>query len=517
MSDVIRQIDVLIRARYPIVYLVTWEEDRALSSLLSSARKQKKNIAVWTSTDGMRTVEVASGLRGIRDKGRKPLEALNAILQDAQPCVYILKDFHPYLDDPVVVRHLRDLCHALKRSYKTVVLLSPKLDLPLELEKSVAVVDLPVPSRRLMNDLLGELIRDAAAHKATVDLTPDDRERLVPAVPGPTLDEAERVFAQSLARDAKFDAADIDAVLNEKKQIIRKSGLLEYYAPEEGMADVGGLDLLKEWLRKRARAFSDEARAYGLPRPKGVLILGVQGCGKSLTAKALANLWGLPLLRFDVSRIFDRFIGSSEINMRHALQTAESIAPAILWVDEIEKAFSGVQSSGVTDAGTTSRVFGTFITWLQESTPRVFTIATANSIEALPPELLRKGRRDEIFVVDLPAPAEREEIFAIHLRKRQREPAKFDLPQLAAQAEGFSGAEIEQALVAALYNAFDAGRELGGHDLLRSLTESVPLSRTMREDIEKLRSWAADRTRPASSSQTPTPRSRGEAAGQETP
>jgi ATP-dependent 26S proteasome regulatory subunit len=502
MSDVIQQVDVLIRARYPLVYLVTWEEDRAMQLLLQIARKQKKNFAVWTCTDGLRTVEVASGLRSIADKGRKPLEALNAILQDGQSCVYALKDFHPYLGDPVVVRQLRDLCHTLKRSYKTVVLVSPKLELPFELQKSVAVVDLPVPDRRLMNDLLNELIVDAAAHKAQVNLTPTDRERLVSAVLGLTLDEAERVFAQSVVRDAKFDASDVDVVLAEKKQIIRKSGLLEYYAPEEGMADVGGLDLLKEWLRKRARAFSAEARSYGLPRPKGVLILGVQGCGKSLTAKALANLWHLPLLRFDVSRIFDRFIGSSEANMRHALETAASIAPAILWVDEIEKAFSGIESSGVTDAGTTARVFGTFITWLQESPAMVFAIATANSIEALPPELLRKGRFDEIFFVDLPAPAERQDIFAIHLRKRSRDAAKFDLPRLAAQADGYSGAEIEQAIIEALYNAFDASREMTAEDLVRSLSDSVPLSRTMREEIDALRAWAVARTRPASSAQT---------------
>ncbi|NQT51266.1 AAA family ATPase, partial [bacterium] len=271
-----------------------------------------------------------------------------------------------------------------------------------------------------------------------------------------------------------------------------------------GMSAVGGLDLLKTWLRKRARAFSDEAQRYGLPRPKGVLVLGVQGCGKSLTAKALANFWNLPLLRFDVSRIFDRFIGSSEMNMRHALQTAESIAPAILWVDEIEKAFSGVQSSGVTDAGTTSRVFGTFITWLQETPAAVFTIATANSIESLPPELLRKGRFDEIFFVDLPAEPERRDILNIHLRKRNRDPGDFDVPRLAAKAEGFSGAEIEQAVVEALYNAFDEERELDARDILRSLADGVPLSRTMREDIGRLRSWALDRTRPASSAQALT-------------
>ena len=502
MNDVARQVDVLIRARYPILYLVTWEEDRAMHLLLKIARTQKKNIAVWTTTDGMRTIEVASGLREVTDRGRKPLEALNAILQDPQPCVYVLKDFHPYLKDPVVVRHLRDLAHALKRSYKTVVIVSPLLELPFELQKSVAVIDLPVPGRALMEGLLDELIRDlTAAGRAKVDMPPKDKEQMITAVLGLTLDEAERVFAQSVVRDAKLDAMDIDAILAEKKQIIRKSGVLEYYTAEEGMQDVGGLDILKEWLRKRGRAFSEEARRYGLPRPKGVLILGVQGCGKSLTAKAAAKLWNLPLLRFDVSRIFDRFIGSSEANMRHALQTAESIAPAVLWVDEIEKAFSGTQSSGVTDAGTTSRVFGTFITWLQENPAMVFTMATANAIEDLPPELLRKGRFDEIFFVDLPDLGERQEIFAIHVRKRKRDPKRFDLGELARLTEGFSGAEIEQVIVSALYEAFDAGRELEMRDLVACIKESVPLSMTMREGISALRAWAADRTRPASTAQ----------------
>jgi ATP-dependent 26S proteasome regulatory subunit len=500
LSDLARQLDVLIRARYPIVYLVTWEEDRAMYLLLKIAKAHKKNLAVWSTTDGMRTIEVATGMREVTDRGRKPLEALNVILQDAQPCIYVLQDFHPYLKDPVVVRHLRDLCHALRRSYKTVILVSPLLELPFELQKSVTVLDLPVPGREIMESLLDDLTRDVTTGgRARVDLTAEDKDRLITAVLGLTLDEAERVFGQVLVRDAKLDASDIEAVLSEKKQIIRKSGLLEYYTPQEDMTDVGGLDVLKQWLRKRARAFSEDARRYGLPHPKGVLMLGVQGCGKSLTAKAVARLWNLPLLRFDISRIFDRFIGSSEVNMRHALQTAESIAPAILWVDEIEKAFSGTQSSGLSDAGTTSRVFGTFVTWLQEHPSTVFTMATANAIEALPPELLRKGRFDEIFFVDLPAQAEREEIFAIHLRKRKRDPERFGLPELARRTDGFSGAEIEQIIVSGLYDAFDEGREVEMRHLIRCIEESVPLSVTMREDIDALRAWAADRTRPASS------------------
>jgi SpoVK/Ycf46/Vps4 family AAA+-type ATPase len=479
---------------------VTWEEDRAMNMLLRIARRQKKNLAVWTATDGMRTVEVARNQGAVKDKGRKPLEALNTILQHSHSCIYVLKDFHPYLTDPAVVRHLRDLYYSLKRSYKTVVILSPQLELPFELQKSISVIDLPVPDREVMEAMFKELLEDVTSDgQVTVELTEKDQENLVTAVLGLTLDEAMRIFHQSLVRDAKFDAVDIEAVLSEKRQIVRKSGLLEYYSPQEGMGDIGGLDLLKDWIRKRARAFSEEARRYGLPRPKGVLLLGVQGCGKSLTAKAVARLWNLPLLRFDVSRIFDRFIGSSESNMRHALQTAESIAPAILWVDEIEKAFSGAMSSGISDAGTASRVFGTFVTWLQENQSMVFTVATANNIGDVPPELLRKGRFDEIFFVDLPALEEREEIFNIHLRKRERAPQGFDVAALAAAAGGYRGAEIEQAVISALYDSFDEGRELTQQDILTVLGQSVPLSKTIAETISGLREWAVERTRPASS------------------
>ena len=530
MSTVQQQVEALVRARYPILYLVTWEEERVLDMAREIAKGLKKNLTVWSATDGLRTVEVAPGLldrlkalgksvvqgkRGptlppqSRDEqgkqhehsdSRNALVALNVILQDQQPCLYVLKDFHPHLNDSVVVRQLRDLCRPLERCGATVVLVSPKLELPFELQKSVAVVDVPVPDREEVGELLDELLAELRRSEGVaVNLSVEDRERLVTAVLGLTGDEAERVFNQSLVRRRKGIAIDLGAVLSEKKQIIRKSGLLEYYTPREGMDDIGGLDVLKEWLRKRGRAFTREARDYGLPRPRGVLILGVQGCGKSLTAKAVSRMWGLPLLRFDISRIFDRFIGSSEANMRHALATAESIAPAVLWIDEMDKAFSGTESSGVTDAGTTARIFGSFVTWLQESQAMVFTVATANSIRDLPPEVLRKGRFDEIFFVDLPSEAEREAIFGIHVRKRRREPKRFDAADLARRTDGFSGAEIEQAIVSALYDAFDDGRDVAMDDVVRCIAQTVPLSRTMREEIGALREWSQDRTRPASS------------------
>jgi len=287
-------------------------------------------------------------------------------------------------------------------------------------------------------------------------------------------------------------------VFAEKQQIIRKNGLLEYYATQETFANVGGLSVLKEWLSKRAVAFTAEARDFGLPPPKGILMLGVQGCGKSLCAKAVSSLWQLPLLRFDMGRMFGSLVGSSEENVRRAIAVAESVAPAILWVDEIDKAFAGSQGSGSTDGGTTARVFGTFLTWLSEKTAPVFVVATANDISQLPPELLRKGRLDEIFFVDLPAPEERAAIFRIHLLKRGRDPAKFDLVALAEASRDFSGAEIEEAIISALFDAFYAKEHLATALVLVALAQTVPLAKTMDEQINRLRSWTEGRARNAS-------------------
>jgi SpoVK/Ycf46/Vps4 family AAA+-type ATPase len=305
------------------------------------------------------------------------------------------------------------------------------------------------------------------------------------------------VFAKTLVKTGGLSEKDVPIILSEKEQIIRKSGMLEYYRATEAFDNVGGMAELKDWLRKRRMAFSDDARKFGLPTPKGVLLIGVQGCGKSLCAKAVASLWRVPLLRLDLGRVFSSLVGSSEQNVRQAIQIAESVAPAILWMDEIEKALAGTQSSSFSDAGTTSRVFGTFITWLQEKTAPVFVIATANSISQLPPELLRKGRFDEIFFVDLPDRSEREDIFKIHIVKRGRDPEKFDMKKLADTSEGFSGAEIEEAVASALFDVFDTHQELTTESILQNLQATFPLSRTMKEEIENIREWAQDRARPA--------------------
>ncbi len=490
------ELDRLIRARYTLLYVVTWEEGRAMRMLMRITEGQRKPLYEWSITNGLRCVHGPGG-EGSGSRTRDAMQTLNEILQKDGPAIYVLKDFHAYLESPEMIRQVRDLGHALGPTKKTVVLLSPVLKLPRELEKDITILDLPLPTYDDLSQLLDDSIGPpSSARKFRVRLTPEDRDALIKAAQGLTLKEAENAFAQAIVRDNVLDAQDIQAVVSEKRQVIRKSGLLEYYDIASDMADVGGMDILKDWLDKRVRAFSGEARDYGLPQPRGILLMGVQGCGKSLLAKTIAKQWQLPLLRMDMSMIFQGYIGSSEQNMRNATKVAESLAPVVLWIDEIEKAFSGVEGSGSSDAGTTARVVGTFLTWVQEKTTPVFVVATANEVRDLPPELLRKGRLDEIFFVDLPRSRERAEILAIHLRKIRREPMKFELHDLVNASKGFSGAEIEQAIIAGLHESFFDGRELETRDILKALNDTVPLSRTMREKIEELRMWARDRARP---------------------
>jgi len=494
----VADLDVLIRARYPLIYLVTWEEQRLDAILDETARRHGKALLGWSVTKGLRRL---GGARTPAPEGaRDPVEALAAVEKLSEPALVVLKDFHPFLNDPTVVRALRELAHALKSTYTTVILLSPVLQIPTELEKEVTVLDVPMPSAQELLDLLKEIAEVVRrGNRAVVDLRREDADQLVKAAQGLTLSEAENAFAKAIAADQRLSKDDLHLVLDEKRQVIRKSGLLEYYPTEEKLANVGGVENLKTWLGRRGGAFSEPARRFGLPEPKGLLLLGVQGCGKSLTAKAIASSWKMPLLRLDMGRIFSGLVGSSEENLRRAIRVAESVAPVVLWVDEIEKGLSGSGSSGQSDGGVTARVFGAMLTWLQEKTAPVFVVATANRIDLLPPELLRKGRFDEIFFIDLPAAAERREIFRIHVARRGRDPAAFDLDSLATVAEGFSGAEIEQSVVAALYDAFAEGRELAQAHVQKAVQETVPLATTMREDIERLREWARTRTRPASS------------------
>jgi AAA+ superfamily predicted ATPase len=497
------ELEVLIRARYPIIYVVSWEEERVEQRLALIARKRNKQFYVWTYTQGI-TKHGAEPQRTKSGSGTTsdPLSALDAVLAQVEPAIYLFKDFHPFTEENranlAVIRRLRDVAYHLRDSYKTVVIVAPVARIAPELAKDVTLLEFGLPAVEDINRLLDRIIDDLKDKpQIRINLDGEGRERLLHAARGLTLKEAENVFAKTLVLDGKIDADDVGIVFSEKQQIIKKSGLLEYYPTQEQFANVAGLDNLKQWLLKRGMAFSERAAEFGLPAPKGVLLLGVQGCGKSLCAKAAAGLWRMPLLRFDIGRMFGSLVGSSEENMRRAIQTAESVAPAILWVDEIDKAFAGSLGSAGSDAGTASRVFGTFLTWLSEKTTPVFVIATANDISQLPPELLRKGRLDEIFFVDLPTELERHEVFRIHLQKRNRDPARFDPDELARVSDGFSGAEIEEAIVSGLFDAFSKGTELTTDILKVSLFETVPLSKTMSEELNRLRTWAQGRARPA--------------------
>ncbi len=496
------ELETLIRARYPILNIITSEEVRVQNDVVEIARKRQKKVFEWSYSTGI----VPAGTSIQSQKGRSaatkdPLMALDQVIEQVEPAIFVFKDFHPFLtkNNFAVVRKLKEIALHLKNSFKTILLVSPVMEIPTELEKEITVLNYPRPTREDLGGLLDKIIADVQQFKqVTIDLDASGRERLLQAALGLTLGEAENVFAKIIVKDERLSGEDVNEVFSEKQQIIRKSGLLEYYSTDENFSRVGGLTVLKDWLNKRAVAFTDEARAFGLPPPKGILLLGVQGCGKSLCAKAVSNLWQLPLLRFDMGRMFGSLVGSSEENVRRAISVAESIAPAVLWVDEIDKAFVGSQSSGATDGGTTARVFGTFLTWLSEKTAPVFVVTTANDVSQLPPELLRKGRLDEIFYVDLPSAEERTEIFRIHLAKRGRDSEKFELEALVEVSREFSGAEIEEAINSALYDAFYEKTDLTTDHVLAALGQTVPLAKTMAEKITAQRNWALGRARNAS-------------------
>jgi len=496
------ELEILVRARYPILYIITSEEMRVQNLVVEIARKRQKKVFEWSCTTGI--VAAGSSIQSQKNRNtstRDPLVALDHIIDQVEPALFIFKDFHPFLtrNNYAIIRRLKEIALHLKNSFKTIVLVSPVMEIPTELDKEITVLNHPLPSKEDLSELLDRILADLKQFKQMeIDLDDSSRDRLLQSALGLTLSEAENVFAKIIVKGERLSAENVTEVFAEKQQIIRKSGLLEYCATSENFAQIGGLAVLKDWLNKRAVAFSSDARAFGLPAPRGILMLGVQGCGKSLCAKAVSNQWQLPLLRFDMGRMFGSLVGSSEENVRRAIAVAESVAPAILWVDEIDKAFAGTQASGATDGGTTARVFGTFLTWLSEKVAQVFVVATANDISQLPPELLRKGRLDEIFFVDLPSPVERREVFEIHITKRGRDATRFDLQKLVDASAEFSGAEIEEAINSALYDAFYARQELTFEHVLAALRQTVPLAKTMDQQINGLRAWAEGRARNAS-------------------
>ncbi len=489
-----KELENLIRARYPLLQLISWEEERAERLLRRIAERLGKEVHVWSASSGL-----VSGMAEPDVSTRDPKIALERLSTQAPRALFIFRDLHPFFSDPVVIRRLRELSQNFKSSHRTLILISPLLSVPLELEKEVTVVDYDLPGPEELKSVLSDAMASAEGNtRFEVNLTEEDQDRLIQGALGLTVTEMENVVAKAIITHGKLDANALDIVFQETRQIIRKSRVLEFFESQEQFAQIGGLGEIKDWLNKRGESFSKKARDYGLPPPRGILILGVQGCGKSLACKAISGLWKMPLLRLDMGTLFGGFVGQSEENMRRALKTAESVAPCVLWLDEIEKGLAGTKSSDMSDAGTTARVFSTFLTWLQEKSKPVFVAATANNIQSLPPELLRRGRMDEIFFVDLPTPSERKDILRIHLNKKKRNPLSFDLETIASTMDGFSGAEIEQTVVAALHESFFAGREVTGEDLVRSAHDLIPLSKTMSEEIEALRSWAVQRARPAS-------------------
>jgi hypothetical protein len=504
----VEQVDLLVRARYPVLYVVTHEESRLEALLLELARRQGKAFSVWTSARGLVSLPGPRPAEALRFA--TPAEVLDRIRSQEGAGLFLLHDLHQYFEDPLLVRRLRDLAGFLKDTHRSIVISAPRLALPPELEKDVTVLDLPLPEPEELRGVLKSLCEQLYdGNPDTVRLATRDGEALVRAAQGLTLAEAENAFARAAVTGGVLAADDVALVLDEKCQAIRKSGVLEFHPADASMAEVGGLLRLKDWLRRRSKALAPGAREFGLPPAKGVLLLGAPGCGKSLTAKVVAHSWQLPLVHLDLGRVFSGLLGSSEENLRKALRVAEGVAPAVLWIDEIEKGLAGGTGNGNQDGGTTQRVFGSLLTWMSEQKAGVFVVATANRIDGLPPELLRRGRFDEVFFVDLPDAAAREEILRIHLARRARDPKSFDLATLAEKCAGLSGAEIEHCVVEGLFAAFDQGRELEGDDIARAVSETTPISVTYAEELDQMRAWASTRARAADPPAPRGPRSGG--------
>lgn len=473
------ELDLYLRARYTLVVVVTIEEERALQAVTAVCEKRRRPCLAWDLADGFTAL---SGHNGALPSARDPMSVIEQVEKADGDVTFVLKDFHDCWTNPQVKRKLRSAVQRLKFTRKSVIVISPSRSVPDELKDEAVVVELPLPDSAQLNDVLSSL---TGTPGVKVDLTAAGREKLGQAALGMTAAQARRSYAKAIVRDNALDDRHIDVVVREKQEVIRESEALEFYGVHETPDDVGGLDVLKQWLRLRERAFTQEARDYGLPAPKGIALIGIPGTGKSLTAKMIGGLWRLPLLRLDVGALFGSLVGEAEERTRKALRLAETVAPCVVWIDEMEKALA----HGGGDSGTSTRVFGTILTWMQEKTAPCFVVGTANDISSLPPEVLRKGRFDEIFFLDLPTADERAEILGVHLRKRRRLATDFDVAGLAAVAEGYVGSEIEQAVVDAMYVGFNAGREFTTDDIRAALARQVPLSVSQRETIGSLRTW----------------------------
>ena len=483
MNQFTHEFTLLLRACYPLIYIPTAEEERVEKAIDSVVRQLgNRNVYVWDFVDGYQ-----DNPNNANFARRNPLQALELVekLPKKAGGVFILRDFHRFLEDISISRKLRNLARNLKSQPKNIAIIAPEIAIPNELTEVLTVIEFPLPSATEIKTEIQRLI--ASTGQSLTDKLLDE---LVRSAQGLSLERVRRVLTLCIANHGKIEPEDVELILEEKRQSIRQTQILDYYPATEQISDIGGLDNLKDWLLRRGGAFSDRARSYGLPHPRGLLLVGIQGTGKSLTAKAIAHHWHLPLLRLDVGRLFAGLVGESESRTRQMIGLAEALAPCILWIDEIDKAFAGVDGRG--DSGTTSRVFGTFINWLAEKTTPVFVVATANNIQALPPEMLRKGRFDEIFFVGLPTQEEREAIFTVHLsRLRPHNLRNYDIKRLAYETPDFSGAEIEQTIIEAMHIGFSQNRDFTSEDILEAASQIVPLARTAKEQIEFLQNWAA--------------------------
>lgn len=504
MEDVFQKLILMIRAYYPVLYLHSYEYYRTkqkIKGIVELLRREGKkvNYYQWDCVYGLVQILPDKTEKRI-ERMQNPLEVLAYILnskKSGEKNIFVLDDINNHIDRDEVKLMFRKIAEATNNNTHAIIL-SSIYRLPAELEKYITILQIPLPKRNELGEVL-----DIVAKQSKVELKTNLRNRLIDAALGMTSMEADLAYCLASVKDG-FDDKSPFTVSSEKEQIIRKSGILDYFPKNESLKDVGGMENLKEWLKKRQLAYDKEARDWGLKEPKGLLLLGVPGCGKSLIAKSIASSWNMPLLRLDVGKVFQGIVGSSEDNIRKAIATAEAVAPCVLWIDEIEKGLSGVQSSGATDGGVTSRIFSTILTWMQEKTAPVFVVATANNINQLPPELLRKGRFDEIFFVDLPSQKEKENIFSIHLQKNRQNVSSFALDILAQKAEGFNGAEIEECVKEAMFTAYVESQEsniapkLQMIHILDAIKNTVPLSKTMEKQITDLRKFAVSRAKNAS-------------------
>ncbi|MEM9090197.1 MAG: AAA family ATPase [Cyanobacteria bacterium P01_F01_bin.53] len=498
----LHHLQTLLLSFHPIIVIETVEEER-VQALLGQATHELQVMGFeWSVAQGMGRLHSehshwkddfappGSSRSQVIEDTADPLALLRHIQALSTRGVYWLKDFDTHLEDVVIARQFREVAHAFSYNQSALILTGEQVTLPKEIAHEAVYFDLPLPGPAELKKAIDSAIRSFRG-RVQIDLTPQESKHLVQAVQGMTLKQTKKVIAYAALADRKLNAEDIGRVLERKTQVIRETGLLDYIPPEKNTAQLGGFNNLSQWLNRARTGYSDQAKAFGLTPPKGILIVGIQGCGKSLAAKTIARQWQMPLLKLDTGKLYDKYVGSSEKNFRQAVGLAEKLAPAVLWIDEIEKSMG--QTGSDTDGGLSQRLFGSFLTWLQEKSEEVFVVATANDISALPPELLRKGRFDEIFFVDLPDAQERATIFQIHMARHHQDPKRFDLPRLLAASDGFSGAEIEQAIVTALYHALYERCPIDTALIEHTIKTTVPLSVSRREDLQRLRAIAQDR------------------------